>query len=424
MSANFDDRTFLRNRLRWRKLPSARQFSRLWAGFLLALLAVTFRVWFPLSDFPEVPLVAGVGAAPRWCSWLAAAVVTMAATAVVINPRRFRWAWLVVAGGLLIAILLDQHRLQPWAYQTAVYALVFASMSATQARRWLIPLAASVYIYSAAGKFDFQFVHTVGQNFLAAVAAPVGGLPEWLGESTRTRISLLLPVTELSIGFGLLIPSLRRLAGCFAIAMHLALVALLGPWALDHSLGVLIWNLALLTQAWCLFVAPAGAGQEADDADHVAGVTITKSVAQITVIAALLMPLSERWGYWDHWPSWALYSPHSSRVDLEFHGSVTDQLPRSARRFIARDDDGDGWSSLSLDDWSLQVLGVPIYPQSRYHLALAVSVAKTAGIDRGVRGVLKGTADRGTGQRVTERMIGRTELRRAMNRFWLTAGQT
>ena len=161
-------------------------------------------------------------------------------------------------GGLLILLfLLDQHRLQPWAYQTALYSMVFASMNASAARRWLLPLAASVYIYSALGKFDYQFVHTVGIDFLKAIARPIGGLPAHVSISRLAMIAYLFPATELLLGVLLLPKFSRRVAGVAAMIMHASLIGILGPWSLNHSAGVLVWNLLLMIQSWFLFVRPA-----------------------------------------------------------------------------------------------------------------------------------------------------------------------
>ena len=317
---------------------------------------------------------------------------------------------------LILLFLLDQHRLQPWAYQTALYSMVFASMNASAARRWLLPLAASVYIYSALGKFDYQFVHTVGIDFLKAIARPIGGLPAHVSISRLAMIAYLFPATELLLGVLLLPKFSRRVAGVAAMIMHASLIGILGPWSLNHSAGVLVWNLLLMIQSWFLFVRPANRS----DREHPAiefsrGATF----ASVVVMLAIILPLLERRGFWDHWPSWALYSPHNSRFDVEIHRSGIGLVPAAVSPFVEQDSNGDGWHALALDRWSLETRKVPIYPQARYQLGLAVKLAESGNINDQIRGRLRGVSDRKTGKRTEQFLLGQAELQQATNRFWL-----
>jgi hypothetical protein len=147
--------------------------------FLLLLIAATYPLWLSTGNMPAIPLVQGGIRLPSLASTIISITLVAGLLGAVIAPERCRRAWWLVAGSLCVSFLIDQHRLQPWAYQSAIYALLFAAMSPLRARRYLIPLAASVYLYSAAGKFDYQFVHTVGQDFLHSIARPLGGLPDW-----------------------------------------------------------------------------------------------------------------------------------------------------------------------------------------------------------------------------------------------------
>lgn len=411
--------------------PSAWRLPRVWAAFLLALLALTYRLWIPSGLFPAVPLWNLLADAPVWVGAVPTAVLVASLLALVVFGRSLRWAWWLVSASLLVSFALDQHRLQPWAYQSAVYALVFASMDARQARRWLIPLAASVYLYSAAGKFDYQFAHTVGQDFLNIALGWLEGWPERWEEATRARLALLLPAGELLLGAGVLIPPTRRAAGVLLIVMHAGLIALLGPWGLDHSAGVLGWNALLIAQAWLLFVRPGPAGSDtaSRELDQSArpvsrARSVSRRVAQAAVVVALAAPLGERAGYWDHWLSWALYSPHNSRAELELHDSAVEKLPPEIAEYVEADRDGDGWRSWALERWSLETLGVPVYPQGRYQLALAVEVARRYDIDRGVRAILKSVSHRRTGRRDQQRLLGRREMEQALDPFWLVGGKS
>jgi hypothetical protein len=402
-----------------------------WGICLLLLVAGTYRLWLMppgLPGLPAIPLVQFGIRLPGLASLIPSIVLIAGLLLVVVWPQRCHAAWWLVAGAFLVSFLVDQHRLQPWAYQGAIYALIWASMDRTAAQRWLIPLAASVYVYSAAGKFDFQFAHTVGQEFLSAFAYPIGGLPDSWDASLRTKLALILPATELLAGIGLLFRRTRTAAAVVVILIHVSLIAILGPWGLDHSTGVLIWNLSLIAQAYLLMIRPqrqkAGGGEEPAAASgpdrQLRRAGVAARFVQCLVVAALIAPLVERAGYWDHWPSWSLYSPHTSRVQIELHRSAIDRLDPALRVFAQGDVDQDGWHPLEIERWSLERRGVPIYPQARYQLALAMEIGLQHHLDDEIRVRVRSVSDRWTGRRQERRLLNLREIQADLNSYWLT----
>lgn len=416
-----------------------RIFAKVWGVFLLALLLATYPLWFvppssqislavslllpvlPMSDYalflPSVTLLVGL-------------IIAIVAR----KDKQIRIGWMMVAGSLLTSFLVDQHRLQPWAYQSFFYALVFCTMTSSSGRKWIMLLAASVYVYSASGKFDFQFQHTVGQDLLGVLADLLGGLPFNLDADTATHVTLLFPTVELLAGLGLYLPRTRRPSVIVLVLMHLSLLILLGPWGLNHSRGVLLWNLMLIAQAYLLFwVRPCiqPISTESRDADHGesqnsrglirSGIVL---FVKLLILLAIFCPFLERTGYWDHWTSWSLYSPHTSRAEIELHRSVSSSLDSGLTKFLEDDEDNDGWQRLSLESLSLSSRLVPIYPQARYQLAIANQICLSNGLDSEVRVKLKGVADRWTGKRSENRLIGKQQIQDACQEFWLNTGVT
>ena len=139
----------------------------------------------------------------------------------------------------------------------------------------------------------------------------------------------------------------------------------------------------------------------------------------MTVLIALVAPLGERLGYWDHWLSWALYSPHSSRVEVEVHESAIEKIDSETRNFFVEKDENDRWRALAMDAWSLQRLGVPIYPQARFQLAVADQLAREHQLGDAIRVIVRDVSDRWTGERVEERLIGEKKIREELERYWL-----
>ena len=76
---------------------------------------------------------------------------------------------LLFASATLALSLFDQQRLQPWAYQFMLVAVVLALSPPQAALGLLRLLVISFYFHSAITKFDYSFLHTLGQQFLAAL---------------------------------------------------------------------------------------------------------------------------------------------------------------------------------------------------------------------------------------------------------------
>ncbi|MFG0290816.1 MAG: hypothetical protein ACF8CQ_21785 [Rhodopirellula sp. JB044] len=412
--------------------------SRYWSVALALLLGVSYRLWLPgtwtqSEYYPAVPLL-GVS------SWLGTFVTVSLMPLLVVgcgvvyfsgrNGTLRRTGWFTIAVMLLLGFATDQHRLQPWAYQSFLYACLFVLLPPSLWVGALRVLTISVYLYSSIGKFDFQFLHTVGQDFLGAVTrcAPVD-ISLW---DHRTRLIAAggFPAVELLLAILLVFPRTRRGGGMLAIMMHFGLIVILSPWGMHHSLGVLCWNAILAGQAYLLFIMPEdGKPDEVHGTPRgdelMAGRSIRVLLASVIVLAAVVLPLTERRGrydqanwHWDHWLSWALYSPHNSRVSVQVHRSVIADLPPGLRDAFGEDDDQEAWREFDLGALSLRSRGVPVLPQARYQLKLAIAIAEQQGWTHEIRGVQRSSSDRWDGTREEEWMNQIGAMRNVAVKYW------
>lgn len=401
-----------------------RWVQRLWMGSWLLLLAVTWRLWTPPAEFPAVPFVplAFVPAAVEW------GLLTVVVAAVVFgifatSTRRLSLAMVVFVAAAAALVLLNQHRLQPWFYQAMLLGLLFASTDSRRGLPLMRWLAIGVYFYSSVGKFDFQFLHTVGQQFLDTACGWVGVDATQWGERPRMGAAALFPAVELAVALGLVIRPTRTVAAVLGIVMHVCTIGLLSPWGLGHQPGVLVWNAAMIMQLGMLFMRPRMALRVRDtpaDESSVPERILSPLVGLVVVGLAMLLPLTERTGYWDHWTSWALYSPHNSRVSVQLHASAADRWEPSILACLSPPDE-DGWRTMDLDRWSLNAVGVPNYPQARFQLGVAIGLIQCHDLERQSRIRIEGVADRWTGQRENTFVAGKMQWDAAANRFWLGA---
>ncbi|MCA9174703.1 MAG: hypothetical protein KDB14_09490 [Planctomycetales bacterium] len=443
--------------------------------FAIALVGVTWPLWLSGGAFPAIPLFEAALPAPNWLDSLLA-VMLLACLAVIVTavvrqmsvrhekvvpddgPLRRRF-WLLIACLWCALWILNQHRLQAWAYQYFLYAIfLFACRPqwALTLCRWL---TVSIYVHSAIGKLDWSFLHTVGQEFLVEAFPAVA---HW-SEAASARLALVMPLGELCVGAGLGVATaiggtrfgqlVGRCAFVVALLMHASLLRVLGPWGLNHHWGVLTWNLFFLVQAWIIFGAHTSSGvagvvgrTSSPSNTHIGNVcTDWKSVlrrvclsdrprfyrweltATLACGAAMLLPMTAPRGGWDHWPSWGLYSPNNPRMVAWVSQWQWERLPEPLKSRLSsrpqsakpRAEEATGadsdlsdvremfdgrWRRLDLGAWSLSAVSAPIYPQDRFQLGVLLALAQTAGLDRELRVEWQGVPDRWTGTRSVEEL--------------------
>ncbi len=229
---------------------------------------------------------------------------------------------------------------------------------------------------------------------------------------------LLLPAYELTMALGLLLLSTRGFAIVGLMIMHLILLLILGPFGLQHQPGVLIWNMFLLGQLPFLFGwRPASTKNPPN-----LGTTFCDSIGRQSAIGltllVLLFPLSVSIGVCDHWPAWEVYAPRTSRVTLEISKRDGNRLPIEMQEYFVEIPGQPGFQMVSLEDWSLDSLNVPIYPEERYQFAVAAALVRTHQLSN-YRVSVGSVSQRWTGERswqVADRM---DELQMMADRFRL-----
>ena len=409
----------------------ALRLQRWTAVSCLALIAATWRLWIPQAVFPQVPAFAILCTAPAWIDWICL-VCLMAGLSLLAAGRSGHLntsGCLLVLVSLLVFFCLDQHRFQPWAYQLWLFTAIWLCCGVNYRLNLMNWLLISIYFYSAMGKLDFEFLHTVGQQMLGAIANLVGQETSNISASLKIALVAIFPVVELAIAVGLAWATSRRLAGLFAIGLHLALIVILGPLGLNHRLGVLIWNAQFVGIAYFLFVAKriSVPGSEIDEAplkpQHAGqrkGFLQTLCGALIAFV--IVMPCTERFGIWDHWPSWALYAPHSSRVVVEVAAPSVRRLPAELVALInlptPEANEMPVWVRIPIDAWSLHSLDTPIYPQSRFQLGVAQQVASLVDSEFQLRVTVLSTAGRFSGRRQSTMLEGNLEIANAGGNYW------
>lgn len=362
-------------------------FTRLWAIAGLLLMAVTWRIWTPQEVFPRVPLVPWVP--PAFWDWLGLVLTVGGWVALVIQPQA-RWT-AVVAGGFAMLFVADQHRLQPWAWQYFVLSVCTAMGGLPWLLRGARWLAISIYAWSALSKCDVAFVEMMSSWLGGAEATPWkwGSTPfaPRLPKSFAETVACIMPVGELFVALWLAWPRWRRAGLVASWCLHLSLLGLLGPWGLGHSWGVLVWNLYFLAQNAVLFWPHETPAQSLVTEPVIGGWSVWgQRGAAAGLIAAIIWPGWEPWGFCDAWLGWAVYVPRFEQVTIWIDAAACARLPLEVQPYVMPPQ---AWylapegtsAQVRVGEWSLQALGVPVYPQPRFLVGVALDLAVRSGCE-------------------------------------------
>jgi uncharacterized membrane protein YphA (DoxX/SURF4 family) len=323
---------------------------------LLAGVALSWPLWRTAREFPVIaPL--GVGAPPAPWDLLGPIALVGGALAALARPsaRWARGALLAVLAGL---VAIDQCRWQPWVIQYGAMLLVAALAPPREPAggvlaTWRIALA-SIYLWSGIHKINVNYAEDVHPWLVEPFPAALG--------LDAAVVRHGAPLIEAAVGFGLLWRRTRAPAAIAAIGMHGFVLAALGPLGHDVNRVVWPWNLTMVGLLVVLAVsAPAPAS-----AAPVRPRPAALHAAAIAWFAALpALNLVERW---DAYPAWSLYSGMGASGTIYVDERLIPRLPPAARGQIT--EAGVGAGALDVFGWATDALGVPDYPEERFHRAV------------------------------------------------------
>lgn len=362
--------------------PVVANLTRLLSVGVLALVSVTWKLWTPQTSFPQVPLLRVVRDCPGWVDWICLSMLLAASAILLIVGRRgraSRLACAVIATVLAGFFVLNQHRLQPWAWQFFLLSALLALADDVTTRRGWMWLTISIYFWSAISKFDFTFFHEQGPVLIEALKHAVGihQAPTRWTTSFDVWAATTLALGELSVAILLIPCRTRRFGVWLALVMHGALLVALGPLGLKHSLGVLVWNLFFAVQTWLLFQPQTFSKVQCEAGSPPARPTgsvnrLRNGLATGLILVAVILPVLEPVGGCDTWLAWAVYSARAGQSEILCE--TDEPVPTTRVEFdsVVRTIDGQGavFSRARIAAWSLSELGVPVYPQYRFHVAV------------------------------------------------------
>jgi hypothetical protein len=267
--------------------------------------------------------------------------------------------------------LLDQTRWQPWVF---LYSFLLAALARFSWRaddedgcRRTLDIArlivAFTYIFSGLQKANPNFV---ASDFPWIVQPITDAFPATRG--TLRVFGMAVPAIQAGFGIGLLIPRWRKASLTLAVAMHLFILAMLGPFGQDWNVVVWPWTAAMALIDIALF---AGAG---DALLPVIPLLRRDRFYAATLILFALLPFASFFNLWDSYLSAALYSGNLTDAQLYASDAAMPHLPRAiVGRFVHT---SANTNVLNFERWSIEDLGVPPYAETRVYKAIAATLCR------------------------------------------------
>ena len=401
--------------------------------FAIILGGATWPLWWPVGDYPVIPWFRSLISAPfGFDRGLAIGLVISAVLMAMLSAWRWcradvgcsvsgrllskglRWSSAVWLACLAGSMLLDQQRFQVWAWEFFWLTMFLNLASPRVARSCCRAVVIGIYVYSAISKIDFGFVETQGPWLWQGLQRAIG-IESRSWRTAPTLWMLAFPVGELLAAGLLSVRRTWRWGIAASWAMHGALLLTLGPLGWNQKPGVLLWNVFFLITVPMIFREPVPVDSSSyRDGPSLSKITNGDRFCLVAVVGLSLWPALEVVGLCDHWPAWAVYSSRPEIVTIEVSEEQVDKLPASLQPHIGLPLPLSSGRPISIDHWSFEQRHCPIYPNSRYRLAVARSLEDRYGVDLQV--TEQSSPARWTGKRLEVEV---TELASDLDRrFW------
>jgi len=267
----------------------------------------------------------------------------------------------------ILSCFLDQNRWQPWQYQYVITLFIFIiNFSDTiKINNWILLICAATYFYSGLQKFNPGFLAIVWQDtFLHRFFK----LPMHIvNHKLVANIGYVLPMLEVVSGISFFIKRFQKIAIIFLIAMHLLILAIIGPWSLVFNIIVWPWNVLMIFYLVHFVVT------KSYQTFTIKSVLTSRNIA--LAIVWCCFPLLNFIGYWDNFMSCSLYSGRIPNMEI----CVEENLPKEIQPFfqlrnkpkICTSNDG-----VNIQVWGMNEILVPPLPQVRVYKKVKEALQK------------------------------------------------
>lgn len=315
-------------------------------AFLIGILG-SYKLWLTYRKFPLAPLVEGLSA-PAMVHNLILLVLAACLSFLIfrLNARVI----LVFFLALVLALVFDQNRLQPWVYFYSLILVFFYhpknDPDPAQVLNAIRIILICMYLWSGLHKLNVSFLSIefpqLVHDFFDSQYPFVLNLSK--------KLAILVPLIEILAGILLIFPKRRLLGFILAVCTHLFVLLLLR--GIDHNPIVLPWNIALILLGFLVFFKN----------DTPIAFSGSKNLALVFLVG--VMPLFNLVNAWGDYLSWSLYSAKNKLFYVAIAVKHWEQFKYLEPALISQGDSSKPYI-IDVNKWSFHELNVPVNPESR-----------------------------------------------------------
>lgn len=314
----------------------------------LSMMLYAPDLWITTKDFPVIPLFDWIPIPTTPFDSIFAGLFFVSQVVYIFKPKRWL-GWVVLLLYLFLA-LVDQNRLQPYFYQSALTILaIVLYKEKTDSKKILFTIYLifiATYFWSGVHKlnaiFYEQWMHALLKHF------------SFIPEVILQVLTYAVPWLEGILGVFLIFNKTRKVGVVGIVAMHSIIIIMLLylgygfnviPWNVQNILSVLILFWYLKTNAAFGFFSQLISPQK------------------IVILGfTFILPLSNLFGGWDHLLSFSFFTSKLDYYYIQIDDSLKDKLPESAQKYYRTNEN---MTVIYLNEWAGDINKVLLYPQPR-----------------------------------------------------------
>jgi len=330
--------------------------TRAIALFFIIGILLSFDLWLSSRVFPLTPIFNFLKIKYPFDLALVICLLVLLGVNLFITNRKIILCTVAV---LVVTLMFDQMRWQPWVY---IYLLLLLPFTFIDYRRkgFLILtchqiIFSGIYFWSGVHKLNSNFVEYVFKDILSKVFGAESQL-----FSVLILMGYLLPLIEILVSIALIFPRTRNLGVYLGMGVHFLILICFSPLGVNENSIILPWNAAMMVLITLIFYK----NDQKIFVHHnqTSEVRITKLV---TVLLVWFCPLLNVFNYWDHYLSFSLYSGKINHFYIAIEDSELPKLNERHKKYFAEINGLKGGKIIDVQKWALLELNVPFTGQSR-----------------------------------------------------------
>jgi len=314
----------------------------------LAMMLYAPDLWITDKNFPVISLFDWIPIPTSPFDTIFAGLFFVGQVAYIFKPKRWL-GWFVLLLYLFLS-LVDQNRLQPYFYQSALTILAIVlfpkNSDSKKVLSTIVLIFLATYFWSGIHKlndiFYEQWMHALVKHF------------SFIPTTILQYFTYAVPWLEAILGIFLLLNKTRKLAVIGIVSMHAIIIIML--LYLGYGFNVIPWNVQNIFSVIILFwfLKTASVFEFFNK--------IISPQKGLIFMFTFILPFSNIFGGWDHLLSFSFFTSKLDYYYIQIDDSLKDKLPKTVQKYYRSNE---AMTVLYLNEWAGDVNKVLLFPQPR-----------------------------------------------------------